>query len=103
MARVSLLQNRRKYVQKVTKRDEEEKEPLNVSTWLVIWPNYLCLVAQSLACSIATHYACQLSAVCESTTLCVCVIQHSLVGSSGIIPPPPYTPQSLLSLFDVPQ
>ncbi|KAL1264642.1 hypothetical protein QQF64_004997 [Cirrhinus molitorella] len=29
--------------------------------------------AQSLACSIATHYACQLSAVRKCTTLCVCV------------------------------
>ncbi len=72
----SLLQNRLKEWKWLKEREgEEEKEWLNVSTWLVIWPNYLCLVAQSLACSIATHYACQLSAVHECTmlSLCVCV------------------------------
>lgn len=69
-----MLQNRVKEWKWLKEREgEEEKEWLNVSTWLVIWPNYLCLVAQSLACSIATHYACQLSAVHECTMLCVCV------------------------------
>ncbi len=93
----SLLQNRLKEWKWLKEREgEEEKEWLNVSTWLVIWPNYLCLVAQSLACSIATHYACQLSAVHECTMLslcvcvcvCVCVIQQSLIGRSDIVPPP---------------
>ncbi|ROI81940.1 BAH and coiled-coil domain-containing protein 1 [Anabarilius grahami] len=61
--------------------------------------------AQSLACSIATHYACQLSAVRECIRRCVCVCvcdsaeprwqkRHRF--------PLPSTTQSLLSLFDVP-